>query len=529
MDSLSRAEVLSDLTSREEPLILNLDQLHSCAKSEYIGKFPSVRDYDRVINEDCDVFVGGKKVISFRKALLPGLREGSTAQPELWDFFRKASREVYGTQRGVVAGTEFTTKPEYRLTKGQIAFFVQSAAGIVSTLEQAHELLNSSNELTSKTIKVKYIKKDFPEIKKALDILEKKLRGKGLSVSEIHTLGEEKRNTVWSWFPDWLATEWLPSKDKSAVTKEVMNKFISSQLNFNHCYSNVLGAVDRGARFPYGRLSGTTQRNYHFFERYKNIYAAACEGFRYTFPEIWDKVKETIARAKDPVYNLFGTAFTSVTLNFNFKTAYHVDKNNLHGALAVLSVITKGQYEGHYLVFPEVRLAFDLRDGDFIIGDTQTLLHGNTPMTKLTEDAERVSLVFYSRENMIYLDDLECEECRRSFMKHSSKELKSKSKSHKDWRGVWPEMWVSLEWYEFRKERGLERCSNSNWQLSAPYRKLSDGTVKLFKQNPGPEWEHLEVALGQLGASRTNQGRPLSEPTVETVSRASPGLSSAVR
>lgn len=490
----ARVKVLADLSSRQEPLSIHLEALKPCSKTEYVGKFPTESDYSRVIDEDCDVYVSGRKVISFRKQLLPFLREGSKQQPKVWEFFRQASREVYGTQRGVVAGTEFTTRPESRLTKGQVAFFVQSAAGLVNTLEQAHELLNSSDELTVKTIKIKYVKKAFPLIKAALEPVEKSLKDKDLTPSELETLRNTRRDLLWSWFDNWLTTEWLPSVDKPELTKKAMNDFISSQLNFNHCYSNVLGAIDRGARFPYGRLSGTTQRNYESFEAYQDIYSAACEAFKYSFPETWQTVKNTISKVKEPAYNLFGTAFTSITLNFNFRTAYHVDKNNLQGGMAVLSVITRGEYNGHYLVFPELKLAFNLRDGDFIVGDTQTLLHGNTPMEKLSEDAERVSLVFYSRENMVLLDDLKCEECRRDFMKFSAQSLKEKGKEHKDWRGVWPGMWTSLEWLDFRKERGMERCSNSNWQLSSPYKNLATGEIKLFKTSPGVDWEFQEIA-----------------------------------
>jgi hypothetical protein len=115
-------------------------------------------------------------------------------------------------------------------------------------------------------------------------------------------------------------------------------------------------------------------------------------------------------------------------------------------------------------------------------------------MEKLTENAERISLVFYSRENMTLLDDLECEQCRREFLKFSCEQLRHKSKTHKDWRGVWPEMWISPEWLEFRKSKGLERCSNSNWQLSSPYLNIDTNEVKLHKKDPGEGWEHLEVA-----------------------------------
>lgn len=95
-----------------------------------------------------------------------------------------------------------------------------------------------------------------------------------------------------------------------------------------------------------------------------------------------------------------------------------------------------------------------MKDRDFIVGDTQSLLHGNTEMVNKSEDAERISLVFYSRENMVYLDDLDCESCRRDFMKHSVTHLQEKGKSHRDRRGVWPGMWTSPEWEAFRKERG---------------------------------------------------------------------------
>jgi hypothetical protein len=492
----ARKRVVTNLAQRKEPRRIDREALFPCPRSEYIGQFPAREDYAQVIEEDCDVYVAGKKVVSFRKNVLPymSFTAGVKERQRVWQFLRKASREVYGTQRGVVAGTEFTTLPEARLTKGQVAFFVQSAAGLITTLEQAHEVLKSSDEFTSKTLKIKYVKAAYPDISERCKPLEKLLKGKNLPSDEENALRLIRRQVLWSWFEPWLLETWLPSGDKQSLTKELMNNFISSQLNFNHCYSNVLGAIDRGARFPYGRLSGTTQRWYSDFERYKEIYAAACESFKVAFPDTWSKVKQVISQVKDPVYNLFGTTFTSITLNFNFRTAYHVDKNNLNGGMAVLSVITQGEYDGHYLVFPELKLAFDVRDGDVIIGDTQALLHGNTPMEKLTENAERISLVFYSRENMTLLDDLECEQCRREFLKFSCEQLRHKSKTHKDWRGVWPEMWISPEWLEFRKSKGLERCSNSNWQLSSPYLNIDRNEVKLHKKDPGEGWEHLEVA-----------------------------------
>jgi len=497
MNRETREEIDRDLRSRTNPRKITREELALCSKSEYVGKFPTESDYDEVIREDCDVFVDGKKVLAFRKSLFPLLKDGREKQPDVWEFFRKASREVYGTQRGVVAGTEFTTRPEARLTKGQVAFFAQSCAGLLTTLEQARDVLNSSDELTTKTVKLKQVVKAFPKVKETLKEVDRELKRKDLQEEDRKDLISRKRKILWGWFDPWLENEWLPSENKVQTTKDAMDNFISIQLNFNHCYSNVLGAIDRGCRFPYGRLSGTTVKFYDSFSLYQPIYFAACEGFRQTFPLTWQSVRDVISRVSEPAYNLFGTAFTSITLNFNFRTAYHVDKNNLKGALAVLTALTRGNYEGHYLVFPELRLAFDLRDGDFIAGDTQTLLHGNTEMVKMSEDAERISLVFYSRENMIYLEKLECEDCRREFMRYSIENLPEKGKRHKEWRGVWPEMWVSTEWREFKRGKGLEHCSNSNWKLSSPYRNVTTKEVKLFRDPPGAGWEFLEVLPSQ--------------------------------
>lgn len=472
--------VSEDLMSRESPEVVKLDSLHDCPRSLYIGKFPQEGDFDRVINDDCDVYVAEAKVLSFRRSLIPALSEGSSG--EAWPFFRRASREVYGTQRGVVAGTELTTRREARLTRGQVDFFKGAISGSISNLESARQVLSSSDELTVKTLKSKHIKKEFPHIKNALAEIDKRAKS-GAFVGE-----EEKRTVLWSWFEPWLEEVWSKSLSKKEEASKVHSNFISSQLNFNHCYSNVLGAIDRGARFPYGRLSGTTQRNFEDFEKFKSVYIAVDQGFKSLFPETWSKVRSVISKVKEPLYSLFDTAFTSITLNFNFQTAYHVDKNNLKEAMAVLTVISQGSYTGHYLVFPELKLAFDVRDGDFIIADTQNLIHGNTPMVKNSEDAERVSMVFYSRENMVYLDDLECETCRRDFIRHSSQNLREKGKEHSDWRGVWPQMWLSDEWKAFKAERGLTRCSNSNWQLSSPYKNTVTGEVKLHKFAPSPEW-----------------------------------------
>lgn len=475
----------------ENTEIIEVRSLYNCDRSKYVGVFPTESDYDRVINHDCDVFLSGRKIISFRKRAVPALARGSGNGA--WEFFREASREVYGTQRGLVAGSEFTSRPDTRLTAGQVEFFTKSSKGLVTTLEQAKEILGRSEDLTTKTIKIKWVKRAFPELREPCRILESRLRDKSLPKHEILETREERRKLLWSWFEPWLIDVWLPASDKAAVTKVAVGQFISTQQNFNHCHSNVLGAVDRGARFPFGRLSLTTQRHFGKFTEFSGVYESMDLAFKEQFPETWQRIHSIISNVKDPSYNLFGTAFTSITLNYNFRTAFHVDKNNIKGGLAALTAMTRGNYEGHHLVFPEVRLAFDIRDGDVIIADTQNLLHGNTDMNKLSDDAERVSMVFYSREKVVHLESLECERCRKDFVKFSLSHLPERGKGHRDWTGVWPGMWSSQEWLDFKKEKSFEFCSNSNWMLSSPFRNKETGEIRLLVKPTNRDWGHLEI------------------------------------
>jgi hypothetical protein len=85
-------------------------------------------------------------------------------------------------------------------------------------------------------------------------------------------------------------------------------------------------------------------------------------------------------------------------------------------------------------------------------------------MIPKTPDAERVSFVFYSRERMTALDDMECEDCRRDFMRYAADNHKEYGNGHKTWNGVWSGMWKSPEWMTYKAEHGLERCSNTNYR-----------------------------------------------------------------
>lgn len=91
------------------------------------------------------------------------------------------------------------------------------------------------------------------------------------------------------------------------------------------------------------------------------------------------------------------TVFTTITTNYNWRTATHEDRGDFEGGLGNLVVTGDEKWTGGYLGFPEFRLAINLRKGDFLLMDVHQW-HCNTPL-KLN-GGFRLSFVCYARKNM---------------------------------------------------------------------------------------------------------------------------------
>jgi len=185
-------------------------------------------------------------------------------------------------------------------------------------------------------------------------------------------------------------------------------------------------------------------------------------------PETHKILSERFDKISDKRYTLFGTCFTSITVNFNFQVAYHTDGRNAKNAAAVLSVLEKGTYEGSEFVFPQLRLAFNLRHGDFLAGDNQGLLHGMMPFKNTSEDFESIWFVMYQRDSILKLDTLECEACRKDFMSYSAENFADELGSGEtNWGGSFVGMWGSPQWDSYKKSRSEEgeydytKCHNT--------------------------------------------------------------------
>jgi 2-oxoglutarate-Fe(II)-dependent dioxygenase family protein len=86
-------------------------------------------------------------------------------------------------------------------------------------------------------------------------------------------------------------------------------------------------------------------------------------------------------------FRLWNTAFTTIYLAKNFRTAYHLDSGNLRGVMSAL--LPTGRFTGGELLLPRWRLAFALKPGDVLLFDPQQI-HGNLPIK-----GDRISAAFF--------------------------------------------------------------------------------------------------------------------------------------
>jgi len=95
--------------------------------------------------------------------------------------------------------------------------------------------------------------------------------------------------------------------------------------------------------------------------------------------------KQLAAVRKQKTYQIDDTAFSTVTVNLNFRTALHKDAGDFKEGFGNLSVIEWGKYHGGYTILPRFKIGFDVRTGDFLAMDVHEW-HTNTPMYETEED-----------------------------------------------------------------------------------------------------------------------------------------------
>lgn len=172
----------------------------------------------------------------------------------------------------------------------------------------------------------------------------------------------------------------------------------------NIAQSNILGYFDRKDRNgdnKYNKLPcRTTAFTRDNVEEWKEVVPLFCEMDQFFKQLTPDKHKKQKLRAHMTDYVINDTAFSTITINYNWRTALHKDSGDFQDGFGNLVVLEEGSYEGGYTGFPQYKIAVDVREGDFLAMDVHQW-HCNTEIKPKSKDYTRLSIVAYLREKMI--------------------------------------------------------------------------------------------------------------------------------
>lgn len=119
------------------------------------------------------------------------------------------------------------------------------------------------------------------------------------------------------------------------------------------------------------------------------------EPYKTIFPSNYDKQLRGVNAFIDPNCRLGATPFTNGILNKNSPLRYHYDVGNFDTACTCIYGL-QNNCVGGYLVFPALRIAFEMKDCSIAIFDGFELLHGVTPIKMQSENAYRYTVVYYT-------------------------------------------------------------------------------------------------------------------------------------
>lgn len=163
--------------------------------------------------------------------------------------------------------------------------------------------------------------------------------------------------------------------------------------------SAIVGFFDRYPRFPYCRKTAFNANHPELFEKgVQPLCQRVAQVYAEAVPDRF-AMQMAVVRRTRPEWVILGTPFTTLTVNHDWSTRMHQDQGDLREGFSMISCIRVGHYEGCWLVFPAFGVGADLGMGDVILFDSHEW-HANTPMQKLSDDAERVGIVYYYRTKM---------------------------------------------------------------------------------------------------------------------------------
>ncbi len=198
-------------------------------------------------------------------------------------------------------------------------------------------------------------------------------------------------------------------KDRYSVYYKEASGKVVNRCQSNQTRSGVAGYFDKIAGLPCRKV-GWSRDNLKKHEVLCGLARDIQHNHREKEPESFYYHLEHAEQS--PSYLFQESIYSTMTLNYDFRTACHKDSGDLVGGLSTLTIFEDipNNYEGCYLGLPEYKIAFDLRDGDTLLFNAHEF-HANTELKVLTEKlpiddltgnhfAGRMSVVCYLRDKL---------------------------------------------------------------------------------------------------------------------------------
>jgi len=168
----------------------------------------------------------------------------------------------------------------------------------------------------------------------------------------------------------------LVIKSEGGISKmKVNNQVASNPIGFYEASNNF-------CKLPC-RLTHFTRTNYNKYKGGLPFIQRIDALFKKHTPDAYEK--QLKQADKKPHLKIPETAFSTITINRNFRTALHKDAGDFKGGFGNLTVIERGKYHGGYTVFPQFGIGVDVRSGDFLAMDVHQW-HSNTEIYETEED-----------------------------------------------------------------------------------------------------------------------------------------------
>lgn len=411
--------------------VIKVEQKHDC--EHLLGMFVDESHYDILIEEDTDCYLpSGYGVEPDERHIAFKFRKNFFTKEEqdaAYAGLREAAvrTENRGLASGIKEGTSVTGEGREWVTNYQEELMLA--------------LLNAEKAKLGDEDVIEEVRSRYPTPEARLKAL-----GSGKNNVWVISRFRNKFN-----FDEWVDSIIpLTPAQRAESTKETM-KMISETSYGNPVDSGIAGWFDRYPRIPFGRATTYTRDNFEKFKMAYPFLQHLARGFESLLPNRYAAQKAATDKI-DSRFVIPETPFTTVTVNKTFRTAAHRDAGDFSDGLSnLLTLSNDGRYTGGYLIFPEIRIAVNVRPGDLLLVNNHEVIHGNTPIV-CEEGSERVSLVVYLRENMLELGSYEYENARYEYV-----ESRRLNKEHplwkKLWNGVSPGMWEEQEWYNYLRSK----------------------------------------------------------------------------